>query len=70
MGLGAAREFRPVRLGTIAVVALAFVVVSLSAPSGAAASPAKGSASAAIAWTACDPPGDGLECARVSVPLD
>jgi len=70
MGLGAAREFRPVRLGTIAVVALAFVAVSLSAPSGAAASPAKGSASAAIAWTACDPPGDGLECARVSVPLD
>jgi len=42
MGLGAARESRPVRLGTIAVVALAFVAVSLSAPSGAAASPAKG----------------------------
>ena len=70
MGLGAAREFRPVRLGTIAVVALAFVAVSLSAPSGAAASPAKGSASAAIAWTACDPPDSGLQCATVSVPLD
>ena len=64
------REFRPVRLVTMAMVVLGLVAVSLSAPNVAAASPGPRSGSAAIAWTACDPPGSGLECARVPVPLD
>jgi pimeloyl-ACP methyl ester carboxylesterase len=59
-----------VRLGTIVTVVLAFVAVSLSAPNSAAASPGPRGGSAAINWTACDPPGSGLECARVAVPLD
>ena len=70
MGLGAAREFRPVRLGMMAMVVLAVVAVSLSAPNSAAASPGPRIGSAAINWTACDPPGSGLQCARVQVPLD
>jgi pimeloyl-ACP methyl ester carboxylesterase len=70
MGLRAARAFGPLRFGTMAVVVLCLVAVSLSAPNVAAASPGPRSGSAAINWTACDPPGSGLECARVPVPLD
>src|SRR4051812_28288053 len=70
MGLRAAHASSPVRLVTMAVVVLGLVAVSLSAPTGAAASPGPRSTTAAINWTACDPPGSGLECARVPVPLD
>ena len=70
MGLGAARAFRPLRLGTMAMVVLALIALSLSAPNSAAARPGPRIVSAAINWTACDPAGSGLECARVPVPLD
>ena len=70
MGRGAAREFRPVRLGMMAMVVLGLVAVSLSAPNAAAASPGSRSGTAAINWTACDPPDSGLQCATVPVPLD
>ena len=37
----------------------------------AASGPAySGAVGAPIAWGACDPPGEGLECARIRVPLD
>src|SRR5690242_10597182 len=54
----------------LAVVALVVVAVSLSVPSSAAASPGPRVGSAVINWTTCDPPGSGMECARVAVPLD
>jgi pimeloyl-ACP methyl ester carboxylesterase len=54
----------------MAMVVLALVAVCLSAPNAAAVSSGPTSAGAAIAWTACDPPGSGLQCATVPVPLD
>src|SRR4051794_5436125 len=57
------------QVGTVAVALLSLAAVGVTVPSAAAA-PAAGGATTAIAWSPCDPPGDGLDCATVSVPLD
>jgi pimeloyl-ACP methyl ester carboxylesterase len=62
-----------VQVGTMSRVLgllASLVAVSLSVPLAAAASPAPRNVATAIAWSACDPPADGLECATVAVPLD
>jgi pimeloyl-ACP methyl ester carboxylesterase len=57
---------------TVALAAVCLVaLLSGDAGAGGPGSPrAAGQVGAPIPWAACDPPGEGLQCARIRVPLD
>lgn len=71
MGRAAVRGCRRLHLRTtVTMVVLGFIVVSAGTLNAAASSPRTEVRGSAIAWKKCDPPADGLECAKVAVPLD
>jgi pimeloyl-ACP methyl ester carboxylesterase len=64
---------RKVLVAAAALAAGCFVALSSvgDAVAGGSGSPrAAGPVGAPIPWAACDPPGEGLQCARIRVPLD
>jgi pimeloyl-ACP methyl ester carboxylesterase len=72
---GVGSEGGVVRRALLAATALAGAcLVALSGGDAAAAEPrlarSAGGVSDSIPWGECDPPGEGLQCARIRVPLD
>ena len=60
----------PVLALALAGVCAAIVLAPGAAPASQGRAPAVGAATKGIAWVPCDPPGRGLQCARIRVPLD
>jgi hypothetical protein len=75
---GSASGPRPEVLLALAVCAALFLALLSGAAAGNAGAAATvpdrttraNGVGAAIAWTECDPPGSGVQCATIRVPLD
>jgi hypothetical protein len=59
-----------VAAGALAAGFVAALLVGDTAAGGSGSPRAAGPVGAPIPWGACDPPGPGLQCARIRVPLD
>jgi pimeloyl-ACP methyl ester carboxylesterase len=73
LGLGSvAGAASKVLLAAAALTAVCLVALSAGNFSAAAPGPARsaGAVSDSIPWGECNPPGEGLQCARIRVPLD